>query len=174
MLIMNAYPAAKSRQTNVASLGEKDPAGSPDNTTAKISGLGPMTRVTTAFGQVYAQTLRERDRVRTRNGEFVTITKVDRITLDADYLHYHPAAQPILVRAGSLARGIPAADILLAPHQRFDAAQKLAYGGVDKAIDALRRPHVCRKTENMITYTTIYCEKPTTVCCEGVWVETAS
>ena len=131
-----------------------------------------MTRVMTSFGQVYAQTLRERDRVRTRSGEFVAITKVDRMTLDSDYLHYHPEAQPILVRAGSLARGIPAVDILLAPHQRFDTGQSFAANGMNKAVDALRRPHVCRKLESVITYTSFQCETPATVCCEGVWMET--
>lgn len=131
-----------------------------------------MTRVTTAFGQVYAHTLRERDRVRTKNGDFLAITKIDRMTFDENYLKYSPDAQPILIRAGAMARGIPAVDILLAPHQRMSGAPLSLLQGANKAMDALGRPHVCRKSELMITYTTVHCDKPAQICCEGLWVET--
>ena len=151
MLGKSMFPAAKSRQTNVASSRSQDPAGNAGTNRGQIQGLGPMTRVTTAFGQVHAQTLRERDRVRTRDGDFVAITSIDRMTLDADFLKYHPGAQPILIRAGAFARGIPAADIMLAPFQRIDPRQSFISPGADKAIDAIHKPHVYRKSESIIT-----------------------
>ncbi len=167
------FPAAKSRQPNVVSPRSKDPAGNTGNPLGQVQGFGPMTRVTTAFGQVYAQTLRVRDRVRTKSGEFLTITSVDRMTLDRDFLKYHPGAQPILIRAGAFARGVPTADVMLAPFQKIDATQTFIKPGENKAIDAIHRPHVYRKSENMITYTMFHCSRPALVCCEGLWVETA-
>jgi len=135
-----------------------------------MQGFGPMTRITTAFGQVHAQTLRERDRVRTMSGEFLAVKSVDRMTLDSDFLKYHPGAQPILIRAGAFGRGIPSADILLAPFQSISTDQSFISAGANTAIDSIHRPHVYRKSENMITYTTFQLEKPAAVCCEGLWV----
>lgn len=169
----STIPETKSRQPSVASVRSKDPAGNTGTSRGQIQGFGPMTRVTTAFGQVHAQTLRERDRVRTKSGEFLAITSIDRMTLDADFLKYHPGAQPILIRAGALSRGIPAADIMFAPFQRLDTEQSFISPKADKAIDAIHKPHVYRKSESMITYTVFHCSKPATVCCEGLWVNTA-
>ena len=172
MFVNSNFPSANSRRPKVVSERLKDLAGNNRTQNGQINGFGPMARITTAFGQVHAQTLRERDRVRTKRGEFLTITSIDRMTLDADYLKYHPGAQPILIRAGAFARGIPAADIVLAPFQRLDASQEFVSAGADKAIDAIHKPHVYRKSESMITYTVFQCERPATVCCEGLWVET--
>ncbi|MGR3290167.1 MAG: Hint domain-containing protein [Paracoccaceae bacterium] len=173
MLSNSVFPAARSRRSKVVSRRPKGPTDSAGTALQMVQGLGPMTRVTTAFGEVHAQTLRERDRVRTKNGEFLAVTSIDRITLDADFLKYHPGAQPILIRAGAFARGIPAADIVLAPFQRIDAKQPFIPNGLNKAIDAIHRPHVYRKSETMITYTIFHCEKPASVCCEGLWVNTS-
>jgi len=173
MTSMSDFPAAKPRLAKIARPESDDAIGDPENGQSQIRGLGPMTRVTTAFGQVHAHVLRERDRVRTKNGEFLAITRIDRMVLDADFLHYHPDAQPILIRAGAFGRGIPAADVLLAPHQRLDARQTFVANSADTAMGALHKPHVCRKTESMITYTTFHCGEPATVNCEGLWVEIA-
>ena len=127
--------------------------------------------ITTAFGQVHAHTLRKRDRVKIKTGAYFEITRINRVRLDADYLHYHPGAQPILIRAGAFGRDVPAADVVLAPFQRLDAHQPFVAACANKAIDALKKPHVSRKAESMITYTVFHCEKPATVCCEGLWVE---
>ncbi|MEE9428834.1 MAG: Hint domain-containing protein [Paracoccaceae bacterium] len=166
----SVFPATKSRRTPVVSPGSQAPADNTGKSNGQVFGFGPMTRITTAFGQVHAQTLRERDRVRTMNGEFLVVKSVDRMTLDADFLKYHPGAQPILIRAGAFARGIPAADIILAPFQSICPKQPFITQGANKAIDSIHRPHVYRKSENMITYTTFQLEKPAAVCCEGLWV----
>lgn len=167
----SVFPAARTRRPNVASPRPDGQAGDSGSTQARISGIGPMTRVTTAFGQAHAQTLRERDRIKTKNGDYVAITGVKRLTLDGAYLSYHPGAQPILIRAGAFARGIPVADIMLAPFQRLDSAQSFISPGADKAIDAIHRPHVYRKSESMITYTLLSLARPAAVCCEGLWVD---
>ena len=136
-------------------------------------GFGPMVRITTAMGPVYAQTLREGDRVKTKTGEFLRIMAIKRILLDGEFLSRHPGAQPILLRAGSLAMKIPTVDILLAPNQKIHAIQAISDRNCRKAIDALRKPGVVRKAESMFTYTTFHCGKPAAVLCEGLWLDTA-
>lgn len=145
----------------------------PTRQEAKIVGFGPMARVTTSFGEVYAQTLREGDRVRTKDGNFLKITSVNRMTLDADYLKYHPAALPVVIRAGALSPGLPSADLMLAPHQQVSKDQRIPGAPFQRAVDAIGRPQVYRKPEPMITYTTFHCGRPATVQCEGVWIDTA-
>ncbi|MGR3661859.1 MAG: Hint domain-containing protein [Paracoccaceae bacterium] len=140
---------------------------------AKIIGFGPMARVTTSFGEVYAQTLRKGDRVRTKDGNYLQIMSVNRMTLDADYLKYHPAALPVVIRAGALGPGLPSADLMLAPHQRVNQNQRIPGGQFQRAVDAIGRPQVYRKPEPMITYTTFHCGRPATVQCEGVWIDIA-
>jgi hypothetical protein len=132
-----------------------------------------MSRITTSFGEVYAQTLRAGDRVRSKDGNFLQIMSVNRMTLDGDYLKYHPTAQPIVIRAGALSPGLPKADLTLAPYQTVHRNQRIPGERFDRAIDAIGRPQVYRKPEPIITYTTFHCGRPTTVCCEGVWIDTA-
>jgi Hint domain-containing protein len=133
-----------------------------------------MAGVMTSLGSFPAQVLRERDRVLTKSGQYLPITVVRRMTFDADYLGYHPGAQPILIRTGALARGVPAADVLLAPYQKIHPEQTFCKPGLKLAIDALQQPHVCRKPESMITYTTISFGRPATICCDGLWIDVAA
>jgi len=137
----------------------------------RLCGFGPMTRITTSFGEMHAQTLRERDMVRTRRGEYKKIEWIDRIVLGEDYLKYHPKAQPILIRAGSLGRNLPRQDVMFAPHQPISPQQAFTGSTPKCAIDTLGRPNVMRKTEQLITYTLFHCGEPTSVMCEGMWVD---
>ncbi len=132
-----------------------------------------MTGVTTSLGAFPAQVLRERDRILTKGGQYLPITWVKRMTFDQDYLAYHPGAQPILIRAGALAQGVPSADVLLAPYQKIHDQQAFLTPGIAVAVDALQRPHVCRKPEEIITYTVIGFGRPATICCDGLWVDVA-
>lgn len=136
-----------------------------------LRGFGPMTRISTSFGDMHAQTLRERDRVRTRSGEFRQIKWIDRIVLGEDYLKYHPNAQPILIRAGSLGLNLPKIDVMLAPFQPITRQQTFTGNAPKRAMDTLGRPNVVRKTEPMITYTRFHCGEPVSVLCEGIWVD---
>ena len=46
----------------------------PENTgISRLRGFGPMTRISTSFGELPAQALRVRDQVRTRNGGFKAV-----------------------------------------------------------------------------------------------------
>jgi len=147
--------------------------GSAASQLSHITGFGPMSRITTSFGEVYAQTLREGDMVRTNTGEFLKIAAINRITLGGGFLKYHPAALPIVIRAGGFGPGLPSADLTLAPNQKLHAGQRFLTGSLSKAVDAIDKPHVYRKAETIITYTIFHCGRPATVCSEGVWFDTA-
>lgn len=136
-----------------------------------LKGLGPLTRISTSFGDMHAQALRERDMVRTRSGGFVKIERVERIVLDEEFLRYHPEALPIRIRAGAFGRNLPAQDVLLAPFQAISSGQPISGRSVARAADALGRPSVMRVPETIITYTLIRCARPVSVLCEGLWVD---
>ncbi|MGB5559820.1 MAG: Hint domain-containing protein, partial [Paracoccaceae bacterium] len=136
-----------------------------------LSGFGPMTRISTSFGDMHAQALRERDMVRTRTGGFVKIERVDRYVLDEEFLRYHPEALPIRIRAGAFGRNLPANDVTLAPFQTINTSQPIAGPRVARAIDALGRPSVMRVPETIFTYTVIRCARPVSVLCEGLWID---
>lgn len=138
-----------------------------------LRGFGPMTRISTSFGDVPAQALRERDMVRTRAGQFLPIKWIDRIVLDEGFLKFHPRALPIVFRAGSLGQNLPKRDVMLAPFQRITPQQMILGTAPDTAQAALNRSNVFRQTEHMITYTLFHVGKPVSVLCEGLWVETA-
>jgi hypothetical protein len=69
--------AAISSRVAVARPLLQRPAGNTNMPKSKLTGLAPMTPVTTSFGEVPAIALRKRDRVRTRYGKFLEIQSVD-------------------------------------------------------------------------------------------------
>lgn len=134
-----------------------------------LPGFGPMTRISASFGEVHAQTLRQRDMVRTQTGQLAEIRKVDRVKLDAAFLEQVPDAYAVLIRAGALGGGLPKADVIVSP------AQKIAFGRMPRetefreAREFLGRPGIVRKPEEMMTYTVFSCAAPVTVRTEGIW-----
>ena len=167
----STIPAAKPRRFKVAPPVSEEPVGNSGTETGRLCGLGPMTRVTTAYGEYHAHTLRVRDRVLSKSGEYVSIKSINRVTFDEDYLAYHPGVLPILIRAGALARNIPAADIMLAPYQKIHAKQSLARPEALTAVETISGPHVCRKAETFITYTVLGFARPAVIRCEGLWLD---
>ena len=137
----------------------------------RVIGLGPMGRVTTSFGEVYAQALREGDLVRTRDGRLAPITRVRRIKLDSDFLSYHPGVQPVQIRAGALGGGLPIADIMIAPHQQISSGQTVVGANSVLPVELLGRGRIMRATESMFTYTILEFDRPVSIHLEGVWVD---
>jgi hypothetical protein len=129
-----------------------------------------MTRVSTSFGEVPAQALRERDMLRTHNGAFAPVTKVRRYTLDQNVLAHNKDTMPILIRAGALGSGLPKQDIVLSPEQEVALGGPTGGSRLVKARDLLTRPGVTRKTELIFTYTQVLCATPVFVRSEGLWV----
>lgn len=134
----------------------------------KITGFGPLARITTSFGEVYAQALRKGDMVRTTGGAFARIEHVDRLHLDEGFLHRHPSVQPIRIRRGSLGPNLPAQDVILAPYQMIRPGPARVMTKMVPAAELMGKPFVSRATENQITYTRIYFTKATSGFCEGL------
>lgn len=135
-----------------------------------LPGFGPMSRVTTSFGDVHAQALRLRDLVRTKSGEFKPIVWLDRLVLEEEFLHRHPDALPVLIRAHALGRGLPRADLALSPRQPVSPVANRLPTSARTAADLLQRPGVFRKAETTVTYTLFHCGEPQLVMAERLWV----
>ncbi len=138
-----------------------------------LPGFGPMLRITTSFGPVPAQALRQRDLVRTRSGEFRKIDWVDRMVLYEGFLKSVPSALPVLIRAGSLGPNLPSADMLVSPEQRLCIAAPGTPPRHVVARELLSRPGVMRRPEQIFTYTRFHCGDPVEVQAEGLWLTAA-
>ena len=138
-----------------------------------LPGFGPMTRVSTAIGDIYAQVLRKRDGVLTEAHGERQIVSVDRISLDAEFLASMQDAYPVLVRAGAFGQGVPVADMLLSPAQEISLDRQAPQTFV-RARDLLGRPGVTRKQEDVVTYTTFRCGAPVCAKVEGIWARIAA
>ena len=51
-----------------------------------IPGIYSGTRISTSFGEVPAHLIRVRDQLRTRDGDYVRVLRIDEYKLDADFL----------------------------------------------------------------------------------------
>ena len=134
-----------------------------------LPGFGPMTRITTSFGEVHAQVLRERDMVRSQTGDYCEILAVDRFKLDASFLRAAPDAHPVLIRASALGGGRPKTDIVVSPAQSVGHGINARDARFDRAGDLVGRPGILRRPEEMMIYTRFTCGKPVTVHVEGIW-----
>ncbi len=138
-----------------------------------VPGFGPLTRVSTSFGEVPAQALRERDMVRTDAGDVCEITEIDRMKLDGAFLAGVPDANPVVVRAGALGAGLPKADITVSAGQIIGTGRHLSEARFFRAGDLVGLPGIVRRPEGMMTYTNFACARPVTVQVEGIWANIA-
>ena len=136
-----------------------------------LPGFGPMTRISTSFGDVPAQALRERDMIRTHEGKLHAVQWVDRVRLDSEFFRHAPDAHAILIRAGSMGQGLPKADIIVSPEQLLGLGRHAFSMKFVQAKSLLGRPGVIRKPEDIMTYTMFHCGISTTVRVEGVWAK---
>ena len=137
-----------------------------------LPGFGPMTRISTSFGEVHAQALRERDMIRTQSGQLKEIQFVDRVKLDAGFMQQVTDAHSVLIRAGAFGDGLPKADVVLSPGQRVGFGR---HGDIRflKASELVGRPGIVRKPEEIMTYTMFHCGEPVVARCEGLAVHIA-
>jgi hypothetical protein len=118
----------------------------------RLVGLESRTRVTTAFGEVPAHLLRVNDAVRTADGRFLKIRKIDVIQFEPDVLRSTVEAYPIRIGAGALRTGVPARDIYLAPEQELLASMGAHDSKVVTARTLLSRPRVMREPVDQVAY----------------------
>jgi len=128
-----------------------------------------MTRISTSFGEVHAQALRERDMIRTQEGVLKPIAWVDRMRLDSTFLGEVPDAHAVMIRAGALGGGLPKADVVVSPEQLVGLGRHVHDLKFVKAKELLGRPGVLRKPEDMMTYTLFHCAESVCVRMEGLW-----
>lgn len=154
---------------------KRDGAGGiPDDRQVRwnLPGFGPMTRISTSFGEVHAQALRERDMIRTQSGQLKEIKFVDRVKLDSGFMKHVTESHAVLIRAGALGDGLPRADVVISPSQRVGVGR---HGDIRflKASELLGRPGILRKPEEIMTYTMFHCGEPVVARCEGLWMHIA-
>lgn len=138
-----------------------------------LPGLCWNASVMTSFGALPAQVLRKHDPLRLTDGQIARIAWVDKIQLDEDFLHAFPDAQPVLIRAGALAQGRPAQDLLVSPHQKIAVAGANFTTELRLARDLLDRPGVLRQAQTMVTYHLFHCGQPARISVEGLSLYTA-
>lgn len=122
------------------------------------------------MGEVPAQALRERDMVRTREGNFKPIVWIDRIVVDEEFLSLHPDALPVMIKPNALGRGLPNQPIFLAPRQELMPRSDWAGGERVNAVDLMGKPGIYRKAESSYTYTLFHLGEPAIVQAGKVFV----
>lgn len=134
-----------------------------------LGGFGPMTRISTSFGDVHAQTLRVRDMIRTQNGNLKPVQWLDRVMLDQAFINRVSDATAIMIRAGALGQGLPKHDVVVSPQQEIGIGAHGAGIKYQRASTLLGRPGVIHKPEEIMTYTMFHCGEPVCVKMEGLW-----
>ncbi|SEM84327.1 Hemolysin-type calcium-binding repeat-containing protein [Palleronia pelagia] len=79
----------------------------------------PGTLIATPQGERRVEDLHEGDRVITRDSGVQRLVWIGEKCLHRSDLKLHPELQPVLVRAGSLGRGLPERDLLVSPNHRI-------------------------------------------------------
>lgn len=137
-----------------------------------LPGLCWNASVMTSFGALPAQVLRQHDPLRLADGQIARIAWVDKIKLDEDFLAAFPDAQPVMIRAGALGRGLPTQDLLVSPHQKVAVAGANFTTELRTARDLLGRPGVLRQPQTLVTYHLFHVGTPARVLVEGLSLHT--
>lgn len=102
-----------------------DSDGNPDGTLEfsnmeqVIPCFTPGTMIATPKGEVPAETLKEGDKVLTRDNGIQEIRWAGRCDLTREMLHDAPHLAPVLIKAGSLGNDLPERDMLVSPNHRM-------------------------------------------------------
>lgn len=137
-----------------------------------IPGFCGKSKIVTSFGNLPIEALRRNDPVKTASGDFRKITWVDKFTLDPDFMNSHPEAQPVLIRAGSLGTGKPAVDMFVSPTQLVQSSGHHGKIAFKNATDLVTCGTAAAKPQASFTYYIFGCDKPISVCVDGIWCET--
>ena len=142
------------------------------------SGIVAGTLIEVAGGQVPVEKLRAGDKVRTLDGGFAPVRWIARRRVSRSAMQANPALRPVLIEAGSMAEGVPARDLRVAPRHNVllqDWRCELLFGedevlapasalcnGADIDVDA---------AEQGITYYDVMFDKHEVILCNGLPVE---
>lgn len=150
-----------------AAIGEgAEQAAKPPKAKWTVPGFGPMTRISTSFGEIPAQTLRVGDTVRTREHGFQRVTWLDRIVLDEGFLQVHPEARPVTIGANAFGSANPTETVTVSPHQKFRVGSE----PLRRAREVLQNPRVTIPPETLFTFTIFHCDEPCEIRAAGLWL----
>lgn len=135
-----------------------------------LPGLVGTARIETSFGALPVQALRKHDPLRTVQGTFVRVARVETAHLDEDFLTANPDAQPIRIPASAFGPNCPKADLLVSPGQKINVSPGQFRQEFRLARDLLGRPGVMRSPQVMVSYYSFQCTAPAAVLAEGLCI----
>ncbi|MEM6635697.1 MAG: Hint domain-containing protein [Pseudomonadota bacterium] len=125
--------------------------------------------MSTSFGEVPAHLIRVRDRLRTRNGTFLPVLRIDEYKLDADFLSFHPDARPVMIARGSLGNNQPGQDAWFSPRQLVLSGADGARHRLVEARDVATRPQTMVSPAGGLAYYVFHLGQAALVRSEGIW-----
>lgn len=135
-----------------------------------IPGIYSGTRISTSFGEVPAHLIRVRDQLRTRDGSFLRVLRIDEYKLDNDFLNDHPEARPIRFSAQVAGRKNSGKDVFLSPGQKVLARSATGSEALRLAADMTDGPGVIPQMIGPFSYFVFHLGKAALVRAEGMWV----
>jgi len=135
-----------------------------------LPGIFSGTRLSTSFGEVPAHLVRVRDQLRTRDGEFLRVLRIDEYKFDAEFLADHPEARPVRFSAKATGRHGEARTVFLSPGQRVLARNTSGQEVLKPAWEFLDRPGIVPDVAGPFCYYVFHLGKAALVRAEGMWV----
>ncbi|HLQ18895.1 MAG TPA: Hint domain-containing protein [Tabrizicola sp.] len=134
-----------------------------------LPGFTGKSRVSTLFGDLPIEALRQRDDLRTYSGAAARVQLVDRIHLEGDFLRSQQSALPLRIPANAFGPGRPSQDMLISPGQEICADAHIATR-FQKAMELRDRFNPDLSLSSGFTYYRFHCGAPTIVKVDGLWV----
>lgn len=142
-----------------------------------IAGFAPGTMITTTTGHRDAQTLRAGDRVLTRDRGFQPITEIIHTPCPRAMQEADPALTAVAIRAGAFGPGLPAQDMIVAPHHGVLTTDPALLSPLDEtegliaASAFVGRPGITRACPADITYIHLQFDRHEIILADTAWCE---
>jgi hypothetical protein len=136
----------------------------------------PGAMVTTQRGEVAVQHLQAGDRVITRDNGIQPVRWVGKTQMFLQDFQAEPHLLPVLVRQGSLGKGLPERDLMVSPNHRLLVANertslRFTEREVLVAAKHLSVPGVHTVQSSGTTYIHFMCDRHEVVLVNGIWTE---
>lgn len=133
-------------------------------------GILGSTRVTTTFGHVPAHLIRVGDALKTRDGSFLRVLRIDDLRIDEDFLSRRPDAAPVILRRNSQGAGAPHQDVTLSPAQMVSVGPNRFEDRLVPAAQLSRERGTIDRSLGKIVYFTFDLGRAAQINCDGLWV----
>ena len=137
----------------------------------------PGAMIATPTGERPVETLREGDKVFTRDNGFQEIRWIGRRDLAPHQLTMMPAYQPILVKAHALGHNLPDRDLMLSPNHRvlLSGSRAALNFGESEVLVAVKhlvgRPGIERMQVGRVSYVHMLFDRHEVMLSNGAWTE---